>query len=107
MYCAEYLAMSRAEHRSWNRWLREADLDEDTWPPPSPWKKSLKRSWDRLFEAPIDPWRGHADSPTGDEAVVEELRFADVRDVRSFVGTNTMVAEWLEKIQAGQPEAGR
>ena len=90
VYCGEFLAVSKAEYRKWKAAVKPL-VDEDTWPPPEPWKGRLERSWERLFmKLPDKPWPGarreFAFLPAGREAVTDVIYEADVRAVTRFQG---------------------
>jgi len=91
VFCEDYLATNQEEYETWIRESREAIPDEDTWPLPQPWQSRLEGSWERLFspELPVMDWdKASCWSLTPCvEAVLEQLRLADVRHVTFFTGS--------------------
>jgi hypothetical protein len=88
VFCQDYLARTRKEYDDWTRAMRRAVPDEDTWPPPEPWRSQLEASWQRLFDPnlPALDW----DKSWGwsriacAEGVFESLRLDDVRRATIF-----------------------
>lgn len=93
VFCEDYLATTRGEYENWNRELRKAVPHEDTWPLPQPLRLQLEATWERLFapELPLLDW--DEGSPWSRsvclEAVFEQLRLDDVRNVTLFKGSYT------------------
>jgi len=101
VYCQDYLPLDAANLARWKSWLNEAQLDEDTWPPPEPWRAVLESSWERLF-APELPTKSPVDSnaffhSARHEAVFEMLPFEAVCSVTTFRGA----ASWLARSLSG------
>lgn len=86
----DYLAATRKEYEDWNKKLRGAVPDEDTWPLPQPWRSQLKASWQRLFDIdlPVQNWGKGWLFPRSKsmEGVFEALRLEDVQKVTIFKG---------------------
>ncbi len=93
IFCGQYLALSGADQRAWNRRERQA-LWWNFWahegPLPEPLQAELEASWLRLFRPDLPPWSWRR-GPRGikREAVVEVLRADWVRRATPFVGTGT------------------
>ncbi len=91
VFCGDYLACSETEYHQWTSRVRQAVLDEDTWPPPEPWHSDLQASWESLFsdELPLLDWNHERPGARRlmRECIFESLRLEDVRDVTRFTGT--------------------
>lgn len=108
VFCADYLATTREEYDDWISELRKAVPNEETWPLPEPWRLRLEASWERLFSAELPLLDWDESSPWSRtvylEAVFEQLRLKDVRNVTFFKGTFTCgQCEDLSRQCSGRP----
>lgn len=98
VYRQDYLALTEREKQDWNeRMLSSVPLDPDIqddriplWPLPEPWMSELCASWERLFDPclPASHWTNEHIFE-GTEAVIQEIRGSDVRNVTAFTGART------------------
>lgn len=97
VYCGGYLG-SRKEERDFYHRLRQEHPDfRELWPLPEPWGSELEASWERLFTRKLPRRRRGFDGCWVDnyEAVLEQIRLADVQAITEIVGSNKVPADLL------------
>ncbi|MBX7106740.1 MAG: DUF3841 domain-containing protein [Gemmataceae bacterium] len=103
VFCSQYLAVSKAEQRDWNRRLRAVlgrDYRDYELPLPAPFQEELEASWERLFLQVLTA--RSRDGWTNWEAVAVVIRAEWVRRTQEFVGAGA----WHRGIVAA-PDSAR
>jgi hypothetical protein len=79
-----YLSLSEVESENWDSRCESVRIGWENWPPPSPFKEELMRSWERIFD--LELLKKHSEWIGGEtiQACIEKIYIDEVVNVTYF-----------------------